>query len=161
MDFRDPRNRRVIFSILAFREARKAKRAATAAGRSVKLQTVVIELTEISQKLDRVQPDVTYSEARDLLSEVARRFHRAVSPFARETKLAGAIDLALQALQAAQTALKSVRPTDLTKEEDESALSAVYFAIEENFATINNLVADLIGLFERQTFDFGDQNARA
>jgi hypothetical protein len=145
------------FSIRAFVEARGAKQAATEAGRTVKLQTITIELTEIAQKLDRIQPDVPFNEARDLLSEISRRLRRAVSPFAKESELSAAIDAVLQSLQAAQKSLKSVRPTDPAKEAE--APRAVYYAIEDDFATINNCVADLLGLFEKQTFDFGDDDA--
>jgi hypothetical protein len=52
-----------------------------------------------------------------------------------------------------------VRPTDPAKETE--APRAVYFAVEGNFANINNCVADLLGLFERETFDFGDDDAES
>jgi hypothetical protein len=57
------------FSILAWIEAKQARKAATAAGRTVKLQTVTIELSEIGQRLDRVQPGIGFDEARDLLAD--------------------------------------------------------------------------------------------
>ncbi len=44
----------VFFSILAYREASKAKRAANAAGRTVKIQTVTIDLNELAQKLAKL-----------------------------------------------------------------------------------------------------------
>lgn len=147
----------VLFSVLAFAEARKAKRAATAAGRTVKLQTITVELTEIAQKLDRMQPDIHFNEARDLLAEISRRLRRATSPFAGEAALSQAIGLSRQALQAAQNSLKQVRPADPGREGE--APYAVYYAIEDDFATINNCVADLLGLFEKQSFDFGDEDA--
>ena len=149
----------LIFSILAFVEARRAKRAATAAGRTVKLQTVTIELTEIAQKLDKMQPEIRFNEARDLLAEVSRRLRRATSPFAKDSELSTAIAVTREALQAAQASLKAVRPTDPSKEVE--APRAVYYAIEDNFATINNSVADLLGLFEKETIDFGDDDAES
>jgi hypothetical protein len=149
----------VIFSLLAFVEARKAKRAAVSAGRTVKVQTVAIELTEITQKLDRIQPGIRYSEARDLLAEISRRLHRATSPFTEDPKLSGAISPTLEGLQAAQNSLKAVRPTDPAKENE--APRAVYNAIEDSFATINNSVADLLGLLEKETFDFGDEDGNS
>jgi len=118
------------FSIRAFVEARGAKRAATEAGRTVKLQTITIELTEIAQKLDRIQPEIPFNEARDLLSEISRRLRRAISPFAKEVELSEAIEAARQALQAAQKSLKAVRPADPTKEAE--APNAVYYAIEDD-----------------------------
>jgi hypothetical protein len=139
----------------AFHEARSAKEAATAAGRTVKIQTVTIELTEIAQKLDRIQPDVVFNEARDLLSEIQRRLRRLVAPFATDPELEEAIGAVLQALQAAQTSLKAVRPSDPTTE----APNSVYYGTQDAFDTINNCVADLLGLFEKQTLDFGDDDA--
>jgi hypothetical protein len=145
----------VYFSFLAFIEARQAKRAATAAGRTVKIQTVTIELTEIAQKLDRIQPDILFNQARDLLTEIQRRLRRLMSPFAKESELSEAIKAVLQALQAAQASLQAVRPADPKAE----APNSVYYGTESDFATINNCVADLLGLFEKQTFDFGDNHA--
>lgn len=151
-----------ILSLLAFLEARKAfheakgaKEAATAAGRTVKIQTVTIELTEIAQKLDRIQPEVVYNEARDLLSEIQRRLRRLIAPFAKDPELKDAIGAVLQALQAAQSSLKAVRPTDPKVETP----NAVYFGTQDAFDTINNCVADLLGLFEKQTLDFGENDA--
>jgi hypothetical protein len=74
----------VFVSFLAYRqaeaakeEARQAKEAATEAGRTVKLQTMSIELTEIAQKLDRVQPGIKFNAAKDLFNETSRRLRRA------------------------------------------------------------------------------------
>jgi hypothetical protein len=147
------------FAMGAFFEARQAKRAATAAGRTVKLQTVTIELTEIAQKLDRIQPDILFNEARDFLAEIQRRLRRIMSPFAKDAELSGPIGAVLQALEKAHQSLKLVRPTDPTKEAE--APNAVYYGIEDDFAMINNSVADLLGLFEKQTFDFGDEDAQS
>src|SRR5438874_2659218 len=66
----------LVFSILAFLEARKAKKAAFEAGRAVKLQTITIELAEIALKLDHLNLDLNFVQARDLLNEVSRRLRR-------------------------------------------------------------------------------------
>jgi hypothetical protein len=144
-------------SALAFWEARQAKRAATEAGRTVKLQTITIELTEIGQRLDKIQPEIRFSEARDLLAEINRRLRRVTSPYATDGELASSIAGLREALQVAQSSLKAVRPTDPDSEAD--APNAVYFGIESDFANINNSVADLLGLFEKRTLDFGDDDA--
>jgi hypothetical protein len=144
------------FSILAWVEAKKARKAATAAGRTVKLQTVTIELSEIGQKLDRVQPGIRFNEARDLLADTSRRVHRATAPFSKEPKLSEAIEAAKQAVQSAQTSLKSVRPAEPGKETE--APDAVYYGIEADCSVISSCVADLVGLLEKQAFDFGDNN---
>ena len=149
----------LIFSFFAFLEARNAKRAATEAGRTVKLQTVTIELTEVAQKLDRIQPEIGFSDARDLLAENSRRLRRAVSPFARDPGFKEPISVLLESLQAAQVSLKEVRPTGAG--DGTAAPNAVYYAIEGDFSTINNNVADLLGLFEKKSIHFGDDDGES
>jgi hypothetical protein len=107
----------LVYSILAFKEAglakleaEQAKQAATEAGKTVKAQTVAIELGEISQKLERLQPDIRFSEARELLNEVSRKIRRAISPFAEDLALKSTIGALRQALDGAQSSLKGVRP---------------------------------------------------
>jgi len=149
----------VVLSALAFSEARKAKKAATLAGRTVKLQSIAIELGEILHKLDELERGVKFNEARDLLSEISKRVRRAVSPFTKDPDLSAPIEAVLTALTTAHESLKSVRPTDFTKEADTA--DSVYMGIEDNFLTITNCVADLLGLFENQTIDIGETNAAA
>jgi hypothetical protein len=156
----------LLYSIRAFKEAhqakleaQQAKQAATEAGRTVKAQTVAIELGEISQRLERLQPDILFSEARELLNEVSRRLRRAISPFAEDPALKVTISAVRQALDTAQSSLKGVRPTNPGNERE--VPGAVYNGIEADFATIGNLVADLLGLFEKQTFDSGVRNAKS
>lgn len=149
----------LVFSIMAWVEAKRAKRAATAAGMTVKSQTVAIELTEIVQRLRNVQPGMRFAEARDLIGETASRVHRATSPFLKEPALSDAIDNAKKAVQSAQIALASVRPTASNAESE--APDAVYYGIEADCTQISNFVSDLIGLFEKQTFDYGDGRVRS
>jgi len=153
----------VCVSFLAYRqaekatqEAEKAKQAATEAGKTVKLQTMAVELSEVNQKLDRVQPGIKFNVAKDLYNETSRRLRRVIAPFAEHPDLHEAIEAVRTALQATQTSLKQVRPTDPAKESE--APDAVYYGIEDNFATINNCVADLLGLVEKHA-SFGDNDA--
>jgi hypothetical protein len=53
--------------------------------------------------------------------------------------------------------MKGVRPTSGESETG----SLVYNGIEADFALIGNLVADLLGLFEKQTFDSGVRHAKS
>lgn len=142
------------FSILAYREARAAKEEAKRAGRTVKIQTVAIELTETSLKLDRLGPEIKYRDARDLLSETSRRIRRSISPFATDDKLKDAIAALVVSVDDAIAALNLVRPTDPSVEDQ--APQAVYNAIETHFAKITNDVASLIGLLEKQTSNIGE-----
>jgi len=144
----------VAFSVLAFREARQAKVAAKLAGRTVKIQTVALELTETSMKLDRLEPDLKYRTARDLLSETSRRITRSIAPFTNEEPLKISISALREAIEGASAALNLVRPSTATSEDE--APQAVYNGIETHFAKINNCVADLIGLLEKQSSHFGE-----
>lgn len=150
----------LIYAVRAFREAEQAKleaeratRAAMEAGKSVKAQTVAVELGEVSQKLEKLQPGVKFQDARDLLMEISKRLRRNISPFAEDEALEKTITALRQALDTAQKSLNSVRPAIPANEEE--APNAVFNGVESDFATIGNLVADLLGLFEKQTFDSG------
>lgn len=139
-----------IFSLLAYLEARQAKRAATEAGQVVKIQSVLIDLTELGQKINRLDPNIRFNDARDLLTETSSKIRRIVSPFNSDDKLQNTINKLLAALDTAQIALNSVRPT--AADSESSAPQAVFYGIQENFSCISNLVAELLGLFEGKNF---------
>lgn len=139
----------LIFSILAFLEARQAKKAAAEAGTTVKIQTVTIELTEIVQRLDRLDENVTFSEARDLLNEISRKLRRLIAPFRQRVDVSESCKQLLDALDAAKQALEAVRPEAGAPLQENA--QAVYFAIQGHFANISSSVADIMGLFEKQT----------
>lgn len=141
------------FSLLAFREAGKARQAAVDAGRTVKGQSVAIELSEVAQRLDSIQPEITYREARDVLSEISRRVRRVISPFADDVLLSPAVEALRVSLSGAQDSLKAVRPTDPSAENN--APDAVYFGVENEFSSINNAIADFLGLLEKKTIEKG------
>lgn len=136
----------IYYARKAFVEAEKAKQAATEAAKVVKIQTTAIELSEILQKLEKLDPSVEYQEARELLNEVSRRLLRATAPFAKEVELSEIIRDLRVALTATKTALNALRPTNVAVEAQ--GQQTVYFGIEGDFANITNIVADLLGLFE-------------
>jgi len=138
------------FSIRAFREAQAARQAAVEAGTTVKMQTVTIELTEISQRLDSLDPDIDYPQARDLLNEISRRLRRLVSPFEKVEDLGDKIQELKRALEDAKQALSRVRPSDFDDFDDSLSPQSVYFGTESFFSAISGLVADLMGLFEKR-----------
>jgi hypothetical protein len=144
----------LVFSVKAFLEARKAATAAREAGRTVKIQTTTVDLTEFAQRLGKIQPRIRFVDARDLLDEVNRRLRRAIAPFAGDPVLKNAIEVLKKALQAASEALAAVRPTDAAKESE--APDAVYNGVEGHFRAISDALADLVGLFEKKGFDFGE-----
>lgn len=146
------------FSFRAFVEAKRAKQAAIVAGRTVKLQTVTIELTEVTQKLARLEPKIRFNVARELLADASHRVRRAVSPFANDPALRASIAAVLDALAAARQSLKDVQPQDTSKEDETP--DAVYYGIEAQFASLNDSIANLTGLFEAKTIDFGEDHGQ-
>ena len=145
------------FSVLAFFEARAAKNAAAEAGRTVKIQTITIELGEIAQRLDKLDFDLSFSEARDLLNEVSRRLRRLIAPFQSTDDLIDAASNLKKALDDAKTALEHLRPQQLTQQEHDEGVSAalnnVYFGMQGHFSNVSSLVAEIMGLFEKRTIE--------
>lgn len=140
----------ILFSVLAFIEARKAKNAAAEAGKTVKIQTITIELTEIAQRLDKLDFELTFSEARDLLNEVGRRLRRLIAPFQTTEDMTEACENLKNALDEAKVALQEVRPNT---EDAELVENSVYFATQGHFSNISSLVAEITGLFEKRTIE--------
>lgn len=140
----------LILSWLAFQEASKAKKAATEAGQVVKIQSVVIDLTELGQKINRLDPQIKFNNARDLLTDTSTKIRRIVSAFNGDDALSETINRLLLALDSAQKALNAVRPVNVDSEA--SVPQAVFYGIQEEFSSISNLVAELLGLFEGKNF---------
>jgi hypothetical protein len=140
------------FSNRAFREARAARIAACEAGTTVKAQTVTIELTEIAQRLDRVEYDLDFKAARDLLNEEGRRIRRLIAPFRSLEPFEDACGQVESALSRASTALAGLQPRPGT-ECDDVEVRAVYFAMQGHFGAINNCVARIMGLLEQRTIE--------
>ena len=78
-------------------------------------------------------------------------------PFEKEDQFKEKIEKLFDVLTKTREALNSVKPTE-AKDESE-APQATYNAIENHFATINELKGDLTGLFEQQTTNFGGDHA--
>lgn len=145
----------MIAAIFAFIEAKGAKRAALDAGRTVKIQTITIELSEILQRLDKLEPAISYSDARDLLNEIARRLRRLASPFKSEQDLKETITDLFTSLEHGKKALNSVKPENLETEEQNQDTNSVYYATEAHFSSISSYVAELMGLLEKRSIDTG------
>jgi hypothetical protein len=143
----------VVLSGLAFVEARNARKAATEAGRTVKIQTTAIELMEVVQKLERIRQGTPFNEARDMLNEVSRRVRRATAPFSEDVAFKVPIGNVRAALEAAKKALADVRPVD--SDAELQAPQAVYLGVEAQFSAIGDYLAELLGYFEKETLDLG------
>lgn len=147
-----------VFSGLAFRAANKAKEAALSAGKSVKIQTITVELSEISQKLDNLDIDISYSAARDLLNQIQRKLIRLISPFSNKKypHIKETFSKLESEFNVAKDSLNSVRPN--VQGDDIIQSNSVYYAIESSFSEINSLTANLLGLLESIAMNGGVEN---
>lgn len=144
----------VFFAARAFLEARAAKKASFEAGRTVKIQTITIELTEIAQRLDKLDFELSFSEARDLLNEASRRLRRLIAPFQDQADLVAPCENLKQALDSAKLELEKLRPEN---PEDDLPPNSIYFATQGHFSNISGLVAEIMGLFEKRTIEVNDK----
>jgi|GEM_PF-3375652 len=133
------------FTIWAVFAATGAKRAAVEAGRTVKIQTVAIELMEISQKLDSLDLEIMFPDARDFLNGVSSKLRRLIAPFQNYQDLGPAVANIRESLSNAKTSLNAARPQPGAPP---APVGSVYNAIEADLATISGFVADLLGLME-------------
>jgi hypothetical protein len=142
------------FSAAAFVQARRAAREASKAARSVKIQTVTMELQEVWQKLSGIRFNIGFETARMVLTEASSRIRRHTIPFQQDSHFRDTITEIRTALRAAWTALDGVRPNDPSKE----VPNAVFNAIDSSFSRLVELISDLLGLMETETLAFGDDD---
>jgi hypothetical protein len=71
----------LLFSFLAFKQATRAAEAATKAAKAVKLQSMSVDLAEVSQKLRGLQRNTTFDEAKEIHNDVSCTLQRVMAPF--------------------------------------------------------------------------------
>jgi hypothetical protein len=140
----------LIASIKAFIEAKEARKAANDAGQVVKIQTITIELSEIIQKLDKLEMTIQFSQARDFYSEINRRIKRLTAPFKDAEDYKEVILTIFETLDELKESLAKVRPID-REEEENPVENSVYFAVEKHFSDLGGHLAELMGYFEKRT----------
>lgn len=136
----------IFFSIIAFKEAREAKKAAKSMGNFVKIQSMTIDLNEIIQRLDKISTDLDYSGARDFYSEINRRVRRIISVLTIEIAYETKTKEIQNTLDAIKTNLDGARPVGLTSNGID-----IFYAIEGEFSNLSGHLADLSGLLEQRT----------
>ncbi len=137
-------------SIWASIEARKAKKAAREAGKTVRIQTITIELSEVISKLERLDMKIDFATARDLLSETNRRIRRFLGPFESEKEYSESISLIFNNLSEAKSSLLQVKPND---QESDVVKNSVYYSIENFISGLLGQLAGLQGKFEQRTIN--------
>lgn len=142
----------VMLSGFAFVEARQAKIAARQAGRVVKLQTIVVELTEVALRLERFDDHADFRSARNLLTETTRRVRRLIAPFQDSEAYRASCDELKGTMARAKEELAKLRPGG-----PDEAANTVYFALQEIFTDLGAQIAEIIGRFESETLDTSDE----
>ncbi len=138
----------LFLSYLAYKEAKRAKEAAQSAARTVKAITVSLELTDIVQKLDRIDEKIGYSACRELYNENNRKIKRLITPFKDDTELGALVANVETTLVQINVALVDVKPYNNV---EDGSVYAVYSAVEGPFSLLSGQLGELIGLFERRT----------
>jgi len=141
----------LVFSILAFVEAKRAAIAATEAAKAVKLQSMSGELIEISQELQGFKPGITFDAAKAIYGEVLFKLQRVMAPFEKDSGLHSQIEAVVAALETAHEALNRVLPADPSKEN--VAPDSVYYGVEDQFSMLNGHIGRLLGLVEQQSVE--------
>jgi len=110
---------------------------------------IIQEYLQICQKLDYLDIEIEFPEARNLFSEINRRVRRLTAPFKNEGDYQEVIASITQTLDLIKSSLSEVRPIESSRLQD----TAVYFAIESHFNELGGQLAELAGLFEKTSFD--------
>ena len=140
----------LIASIMAWIQARKAKNAAEDAGKTVKIQTITIDLFEIIQNLDNLSMDINFKTARDLINGTNRKVIRLMTPFNKNCDYSDIIALIVKDLADAKNSLYEVKPLSET---EDVIKNSVYYAVEGIISALSGHLAELMGLFEKHTIN--------
>lgn len=142
----------ILISWVAYKEAEKAKKAAFKAANFVRIQSITIELTEIIQRLDKINPDLDYSTARDFYNELNRRIRRSISAISHLSEFTEKTKTIIETLSNLKKNLDEVRKTGL---EDKSLLEGVnlFLILEGEFSTLSGDLAELSGILENRTIE--------
>ncbi|MDY3319659.1 hypothetical protein PG637_09765 [Riemerella anatipestifer] len=140
----------IAISWIAYKEAEKAKEAAFKSGSAVRLQSITIELTEIIQKLDKINTDLDYSSTRDFFNELSRKIRRSVAVISTNPDFKDKTDEIISNLDVIKANLEDVRKTAI---KDKSLLEGIdlYFVIEGHFSNLSGNLAELCGILEQKT----------
>lgn len=139
----------IIFSIKSFIEAKKAKEAAFKAAQSVKRQSMVIEVLEIS-RICILEPNMSYVEASNNFNQVTSRV-KYVSGFYNDDSSS---DLK-QILKDIETSLEKIRTTlndnnPVLMPQQTNIPNQIYYSIEPLFSSVVGNLGVLKGILEKK-----------
>lgn len=127
-------------------EATKARIEATNAGKVVRVQTVAVELLELSQLVEeRLDKTIDFKRARDLFSLVNRKLQRHLAQIGPDSISAAKMESLNKDLENLKTALDSVRPSSSSEE----IPGTTYWSVEAHFLVILGTINSIIGELEK------------
>lgn len=139
----------IVFSLKSFIEARKAKLAAYKAAQSVKRQSIVIEVLEIS-KICIIEPNMSYEEASNNFNQIISRI-KYISGFYNDDS---SEDLK-QILKEIENNLEKIRTTlndsnPFLMPQQLNIPNQIYYSIEPLFSTVLGNLGILKGILEKK-----------
>lgn len=134
----------ITLSAIGAWQAYSAKLEAKKAGQTVRIQTITIELSEMCQRLEKLDGKIDYQTARDIHSEVNRKLRRLIAQMDVDTISAVQRTKVDGNLVELKEALNAVRPVG-----DAPVIpGAVYFAVENHFTSLIGTLSEMIGELE-------------
>lgn len=141
----------LLLTMAAYREARAAKQAAHRAGQIIKRRTANIELTELLQVLESLDPHrIDFESARNLLNRIHGKVLRLTEPYQADPQLRPYCDALKAALEQAEQALVGVWPDPGS---EFPVGNMVYQAMHGRFAAIRVELARLLGRFDSDSIE--------
>ena len=134
-------------SYFAWKAAKSASEAALDAKKTIHIQSIIIELSEINSKLDNLEQNISFDKAREYIIQLNRKIARSTSLISSDLKMSSNVDSINSTLTLLQTSLDSVRPIGKAV----IPSTSIYHALESNLRTLSIDIAKLIGLLENET----------
>lgn len=139
----------IFFSVKSFIEARKAKIAASKAGQSVKRQSMVIEVLEIS-RICVLEPNMSYVEASNNFNQVTSRV-KYVAGFYQDDSSVDLKNILIDieaSLEKIRTTLNDNNPVLMPQQTN--IPNQIYYSIEPLFSTVVGNLGVLKGILEKK-----------
>ena len=136
------------FSIRSFKEARKAKEAANNASRSVKRQSFIIEILELSRKCN-IQNDIDYAEVSKRYTDISSKISF-ISAYYNDDNSNTDVKLIIREIQGTLEKIRSILndSNPIMLPQQANIPNQMYFSIEPHFSIIAGHLGSLNGLLE-------------
>ncbi|MBN8691856.1 MAG: hypothetical protein J0L69_01605 [Bacteroidetes bacterium] len=137
----------IIFSILSFREAKKAKDEASKAGNTVKIQSIIIDIMAISQQC-QINLNADFESASKTLNDISSRVRNILSVsnsilLSENADLKNKFETNLSNIRASINSINPLQTPDIA-----NVGNITFYTLEPHFAAIKDNLGDLKGILE-------------